>query len=367
MKKRSSLAKVLVVTTLTLSLSGCEKVEIDLQPILNPSQMLCINGRNFDGYGTVPNKPSDSPKQTVVFRDEFNGRNNDAGDSTGMNNPDCYSRRPICSERLDWFAQGPCSTEDFSNLADLNKCKWTVWDGYSFWENSRKLAYHPSSINVSGGNLNLRFQVRPGEHTDCGPGTGHGDGYGRDCKVYGGGIDSKYRDGTTKGFNFRESRVEIRAAVPGTNYIWPALWTWTGDAGVGYPHTQNDTGWTGEYDILELIPEPGKFEALQTYHTWNHHVSHHSTGAKNTAIRPDEFHRYGIERSNNAFLFYIDDCYTRLVRDGDPDTSNTPNAIKVDNTPEYLIMSMGYDIRAVGNLDSLNGTTFKVDYVRVYE
>lgn len=357
-----------VAVGLSALLFGCEK-EINFEPSLtNTGQLLCINGRHYDGYGTVPDKPSQSPKQTLVFRDEFNGRENDPGDSTGMNTADCYDRAPLCVERLDWSMIGPCTTQDFSNLRDLNKCKWEVWDGYSFWDDSRKLAFNPSALNVSGGNLNIQFKVRPGEHTDCGRGPTHPDGgYGRDCKVFSGGIDSKYRDSTKKGFNFKESRVEIRAAVPATNYIWPALWTWNGDPGPGYPHHQNQTGWAGEYDILEIIPEPGRFEAFQTYHTWNFGGEHHSTGAKNTAIKPDHFHRYGIERWNDAFLFSVDDCYTRIVRNGDADTKNIANSIKVDNSPEYLIMSMGYDNRAAANVDALDGTTFKVDYVRVYE
>lgn len=364
--KINSFRSLISVSLLVSSLFGCEKT-LTLEPMIkNPSQILCINGRKYPGF-TVPDKPSDSLKKTLIFRDEFNGREQDPGDETNMNTPECYNQAPACIERLDWSVQGTCSTQDFSNLRDLNKCKWSVWDGYSFWENSKKLAYSPTTLSVSGGNLNITFKVRPGEYSDCGPGTGHGDGYGRDCKVYSGGIDSNYRSPTTKGYNFKEQRVEMRASVPATNYIWPALWTWNSENQNGFPYSGAQGEWDGEYDILELVPEPGKFEALQTYHTWRQNTGDSSTGAKATAIKPNEFHRYGIDRYQDAFLFYIDDCYTRLVRDGDSDTQNNPNRIKVDNSPQFMMMSMGYDKRVLSDLNALNGSTFKIDYVRVYQ
>ena len=333
----------------------------------------------------------------MKFRDEFEGPNGDP--DAGSYPSNCYTMNPVCSVRLDWFAEGPCFGNSFSQFSNLNKCKWTVWGGYSFWDDTGVTSYLPSQISVSKdssdgnvGTLNIKIASRTGSGIECGPkgapDTMNNDRWKINCPLVSGGVDSKYRNPTTKGWNFKKGRVEIRAKIAakpssGDFYSnsWPALWTWTGDEQNGYPYSNanpSNPKYTNELDILEVVPKPGqsKASAYQTYHTWFTNGRHYASGSRSDIkVAPGKYETYGLERYPNYILYSVGTCYTRKVADGDMEGKDVESwqqhggTVSVNSEiPVHFILGMGFDKEFMNSpYSELDGAEFKIDYLRQYE
>lgn len=378
----------------TSLISGCEK-DFEIQPrlITSPKQLVAVGGST-----------SASAYTRLVAWDYFKGFG-----SSSQTDSACYTddTKATCSRRLDWFgaSNNGCS-ESVAHLKLLDKCTWTIWDGFSFWDQSFNVAYKPSAVTVKDGILKLQPRVRPESEGpfQCGPpATGlkrmsslprsemnslitvgkvglkstktrdplSDDWYDINCRIVVGGIDSKDRgNGKTQGRNIRNGRMQIIARWTNINGIWPALWTWRGDVGKGFPYT--DTGhatgsdYYGEIDIMESVPEgTSNTRIFQTYHVWE--KEHYSSGARHVTLDFTQWNTYGVERTDSELYFIVNGAYVARIVDGGTDSRNHPT-MRIDNIAEYLIMSMGPTTEAgLESWAALNSAAFEVKSVEFYE
>lgn len=124
---------------------------------------------------------------------------------------------------------------------------------------------------------------------------------------------------TAESFSFKYGRVEIRAALPRGDWLWPAIWMLPRDNVYGPWPT------SGEIDIMESRGNPvtykkpsGEHIGCDTYGAtahwgpiWNRDGFSETIG--NTSSKPGEptlaesFHVYGLYWDENGMTFYLDD------------------------------------------------------------
>ena len=308
-----------------------------------------------------------SPYTTLAWSEEFEG-------PQPGEDPACFTRTPLCVVRLDWpgHATNCVSPTNFAGLADLDKCTWKLWDGYSFWgdwPNGGKLAYTPEQVSVSDGALHLSLRRRlPAEGGLCGPVSGadplSNGYYGTDCAWVSGGIDSSGGNGIP-GRNLKNGRLEIRARLPDGRGLYPALWTWASPAGGGSPYVNPDPVlWAGEYDLLEsTTDESGRIDAFQTYHDWGFDPTSHAMKPSGSIfLEPGVWYTFAVERYDDRVVFSVDDCLTHEVEAGERD-------LRFNDLAQYVILNLAVENPVIdaGGVNALDGSTLDVDWVRVYE
>ena len=155
--------------------------------------------------------------------------------------------------------------------------------------------------------------------------------------------------------------VEIRAKFEDARGAWPAFWMLprSRDAqGRGWP-------WNGEIDIIERLN--GDDFVYQTAHTGWTYVKRHGSepphGGKGP-IRKGEFNVFGLERTPNALVWYVNGKETfryEKTNSGDPDQWPF-------TTPFYFLLDMQLGGKWVGQVqaEDLPVRTW-IDYIRVFE
>ena len=157
---------------------------------------------------------------------------------------------------------------------------------------------------------------------------------------------------------FKFGRIDIRARVPETQGIWPALWMMPQDNKYG--------GWpsSGEIDIMELKgQEPTKL--ISTVH---YGPGPGSTFITKSIISPtalsNEFHVYSLVWEQDKLQFMLDNVVFSTINKADLGGNNYPF-----NESFFFI----FNVAVGGNfLGSPNATTYfpqwlAVDYVRVFQ
>jgi len=349
----------ITLSTLVFGISGCKKFELD--DIKDPSQLLSIGNVN------------DTPYRTLVWQEEFDGTSYD-GDPISCFDDDSNA---TCVKRLDWDSEGPC-TESVSHLKKLNKCRWAIWDGFSFWEKSNNVAVKPSQVRVEGGSLKIKYKVRPDSEGpfNCGPSDRDPNGidyYNDNCKVLTGGIYSRdFQNGKTQGRSFTNGRIEVRARARLEIGAWPAIWMWEGPVGTGTPYPYSSSmspDYVGEIDILEIVAKSSGetlSDALQTYHVWYFDQDLHYQSGASVPVDARQWNVYGVERTGDELKYYINGAYIKSIKEGDLDTRNNPT-MRVDDTARFMILSLGIaKDAAVAANPNLNNVEFEVDWVKSY-
>lgn len=395
-----------------LFISSCEKdFAIETTFLDNPQGMLASGST------------ADSVYTKVLWMDDFNGFG-----TSSQTDESCYSddAKATCSRRLDWFHQSPTCSESVAHLKKLDKCTWTIWDGYSWGGGSKKVAYKPSGIKVvekfqddeRTGILVLQPRIRPDSEGpfQCGPpekvlsnlrnrvpytlrelepiggfptksetfreplsdGDPFSDNwYDINCKIIVGAIDSKARQNDhTPGMNIKDGRLEVVARWPDIPGVGNALWMWRGNEGTGNPYIdrghedddESEQDYVGEIDIMESKPKGTGLKnrsIFQTYHVWTS-SDHASSGGKSTKFDFTKWHTYGVERTGNQLSFIVDGTYTRTITEKSTDSKNL-RTMRIDNIPEFLMIGMGpLDEAATNNWPSLNSNYFLVDKVTFF-
>jgi hypothetical protein len=177
-------------------------------------------------------------------------------------NPGCFTQRAKCLKQ--YWSDEECDPAFDSNLANLNKCTWRVYDYYNYMDLDAKAgvdainAFHPSQVKVENGTLRLSANRSPYSRSelDCKndyfePLSGTME-HTKKCPIFSGGIEARpfqTTQGVDGGFQQAYGRFEVRARVPFGPGAWPAFWL--------LPHQANiepsSCGWpyAGEIDILE--------------------------------------------------------------------------------------------------------------------
>lgn len=162
--------------------------------------------------------------------------------------------------------------------------------------------------------------------------------------------------------DFQYGRIDIRAALPYGQGIWPALWM----LGANYP----SVGWPscGEIDIMEMVGGNRPFEGDNHVHGtahWNNNGQHASYGCHNglnQGIFAQEFHVFSIIWSANRIEWYRDDIkYCEINTNG--------AGMDAFRQPFFFIFNVAVGGNWPGSPDAT--TEFPqqmvVDYVRVFQ
>ncbi len=158
-------------------------------------------------------------------------------------------------------------------------------------------------------------------------------------------------------------RVEIRAKLPTTQGIWPALWMLPSRGVYG----SGTAG--GEIDIMELIgSEPNR--AYGTLHFGN--PAEHSSGAYELPageVYSDDFHTFAVEWEPDEIRWFVDDVLFHSATEWFTSSKNNAPFPAPFDQNFYLLMNVAVGGYWPGKPDktSVFPQTMIVDYVRVYQ
>lgn len=161
---------------------------------------------------------------------------------------------------------------------------------------------------------------------------------------------------------FKFGRIDIRAALPKGQGIWPAFWM------LGESIT--DISWPacGEIDIMEMIGgnQAGRDNTVHGTIHWDNNGAYRYQGGKKSlsggSILADNFHVYSIIWDENKIIWLLDD---EVYHEEDIRSS----AMSEFREPFFLLINLAVGGNWPGNPD--DSTVFPqqlaVDYVRVFE
>ncbi|HEY9061035.1 MAG TPA: carbohydrate binding domain-containing protein [Pseudobacteroides sp.] len=233
-------------------------------------------------------------------------------------------------------------SDDFDGDS-INSDNWNVADTNVVYNNELE-AYKTANAYVQDGNLVLEAKKEAylGKNYTSG-------------KVF-----TKGKQAWTYG------RFEIKAKMPESQGIWPAIWMLPEDDNIygGWPQG-------GEIDILELLGhQPNKIYG--TVHYGNPHASGQGEYTLQSGKFSDSYHIYAFEWDPGEMRWYIDGTlyhtekswYTRDENEADSITYPAPF-----NRDFHLILNVAVGGDWPGNPDSTTILPSKmfVDYIKVYE
>lgn len=159
---------------------------------------------------------------------------------------------------------------------------------------------------------------------------------------------------------FKYGRIDIRAALPKGQGIWPAAWMLGANI--------NTVPWPacGEIDIMEMIGGNGREnEIFGTVHWANANNQREQFSGKTklaTGTFADEFHVFSIEWNSTSITWYLDNVQYHKIDTTPPNLSEFQN-------PFFFIfnIAVGGDLPGSPNTTTTFPQNFIVDYVRVFQ
>lgn len=273
----------------------------------------------------------DSEVATITIEDDDNNTSDLVIPTEGYSTPESYD-----GYNLAW------ADEFDGDTLDLTSWTYEIGDGCPNncgWGNNEWEYYREDNTSIVDGNLVITAKKQSfGNH------------------------DYTSSRLVTKGKRqFKFGRIDIRAALPEGQGIWPALWMLGSNIdAVGWPSC-------GEIDIMELTGDvPDRvvgtvhFGASQAQHQF---ISQ-SRFAANGESYQDQFHVYSINWDNNIIEFLVDDQVFKTITPGDLNGAPYPF-----NKNFFFI----FNVAVGGNWPGYpDGTTpfpqhMIVDYVRVFQ
>lgn len=243
--------------------------------------------------------------------------------TTGFTSPTTYPNMTLLWE--DDF----CDSE-----VDLNNWTFEFGNGNSGWGNNELQNY--KSENASIVNCNLVIEAKKelnGQYTST-------------------------RMITKNKFDFQFGRVDIRAALPTGQGIWPALWMLGSNIdAVGWPGC-------GEIDIMEIVGhDPNRLHG--TAHWKDGGGSHASFGKDilSSSSLKNEFHVYSVIWSDGQIRWLLDDVQYNVLNTSGADLSEF-------NAGDFFFI---FNVAVGGNWPGSPDATTQfpqhmiVDYIRVFQ
>ncbi len=165
---------------------------------------------------------------------------------------------------------------------------------------------------------------------------------------------------TTQGkYNFKYGRVDIRAALPKGQGLWPALWM--------LGKNINAVGWPkcGEIDIMEMIGGSGKDNTTYGTVHWDNKGSHAQYGGNTKLISGvfnDEFHVFSIIWDEKKIVWYLDDKKFHEI-------DTTPAELSEFQEEYFFIfnLAVGGDWPGRPDGSAIFPQQLVVDYIRVFQ
>lgn len=215
--------------------------------------------------------------------------------------------------------------EDEFEGATIDLKKWVVADRSVKNYDGGINYYDPQEVYLENGNLVIRSQPQTGPNGK---------------QMY-----SSGRVTTKKKFGFLYGKVEVRAKLPGTQGLWPAIWM--------LPY---DGSWPPEIDMMELLGN----DPTRVYMSLHWGTKKQDLHSQGDFAGPDftaDFHVFSIEWEPGQIRWLIDDVERKVT------TAHIPNKAM------YLIFntSVGGDWPGPPDGSTVFPAYMQVDYVRVYQ
>lgn len=158
---------------------------------------------------------------------------------------------------------------------------------------------------------------------------------------------------------FKYGRIDIRAALPRGQGIWPALWLLGGNfSTVSWPAC-------GEIDLMEMIGGPGNDNTVHGTVHWDNNGSYASYTGKKTipsGVLGDQFHIYSIVWTDQSITWYLDNVQFNVI-------NTQPAALSEFHQNFFLIFNVAVGGNWPGSPNA--ATSFPqhmiVDYIRVFQ
>jgi hypothetical protein len=176
--------------------------------------------------------------------------------------------------------------EEFSgNQLDESSWNYEIGTGSSGWGNNELQYYQRQNASVQNGYLTIEVKRQ----------------------AAGGSQYTSSRITTLRKQSFKYGRIDIRAAMPKGQGLWPALWM------LGDQFTSSGWPSCGEIDIMEMVggTSNGKSDRIThgTLH-WDNFGNYASFGGKTSTTKKDlneEFHVYSIIWDSQGIKWLLDD------------------------------------------------------------
>jgi beta-glucanase (GH16 family) len=161
--------------------------------------------------------------------------------------------------------------------------------------------------------------------------------------------------------NFKYGRIDVRAALPKGQGIWPAVWM----LGKNFP----TVSWPfcGEIDIMEMIggSASGRDNTVHGTIHWAHNGQHAQTGGATTlssGIFADNFHVFSIIWTPTSIRWLVDDRQFHVV-------DISPSGLNAFREEFFFIFNVAVGGNWPGSPDSNTKFPQKmaVDYIRVFQ
>lgn len=225
------------------------------------------------------------------------------------------------------------------DFEQLDTDRWDVITSYQPTNNSRH-AYLPGQVSVNDGHLILTSENEPA-----------------------GGLP--YRSGQViSKSSQRHGRWEVRAKLPTTQGMWPAIWLLPDVAQHPWPSG-------GEIDIMENRGNQPTLTSSAFHYGTNPPYKHSFVfGEQQTRVGGDlvdysnRFHTYAVDWTDRYLRFYVDDVHYYTVYDEDVD-----GFLSSSTQPMELVLNtaVGGDFLPNPNESTVWPQTFEIDWVRVYQ
>lgn len=229
--------------------------------------------------------------------------------------------------------------EDDFNGSSINTSNWSfeTGRGQNGWGNNELQFYRRENTSLKDGNLIITAKKESFEGSEY----------------------TSSRLVTINKQQFRYGRIDIRAALPRGQGLWPALWM----LGSNFP----TVGWPkcGEIDIMEMIGGQGRENTVHgTVHWDNNGQRSLLSGSKkiSSGTLADQFHVFSIVWNATSIRWYIDDIEYHTI-------DTTPAELDEFRRQFFFIFNVAVGGDWPGSPDA--STTFPqhmiVDYVRVFQ
>lgn len=229
--------------------------------------------------------------------------------------------------------------EDEFEGSQLNSANWSHESGTgdNGWGNNELQYYRPQNTSLQDGYLIITAKK----------------------ESFGGKEYTSSRIITKDKKQFRYGRIDIRAALPKGQGMWPALWM----LGSNF----NTVGWPacGEIDIMEMIGGSGREKTVHGTVHWQHDGSHAQFGGDytlSTGTLSEKFHVFSVIWDAKSIKWLIDNKEYHVI-------DTTPAQLDEFRRSFFFIFNVAVGGNWPGSPDGT--TTFPqhmiVDYVRVFQ
>lgn len=215
----------------------------------------------------------------------------------------------------------------------LNSDDWNLQTGDHGWGNNEWQNYTQSATSMEDGILTIKANK-------------DGDNY------------TSARINTQGKVTFKYGRIDVRAALPEGQGVWPAIWM------LGESFATDGWPFCGEIDIMEMIGGQGRENTVHGTVHWdsNGHASYGGHTTLNSGTFHDKFHVFSIVWDADKIEWYLDDVQYHVI-------DITPADLSEFHAEFHFLMNIAVGGNWPGYPDA--STTFPqymyVDYIRVFQ